>query len=171
MATDFNVGAGVKAPRKLLAHFVNVGTSELPQWERVGSWIESSSLDLNPNTETVTDITGITHTSVTKWEPSQSFDPFTIIGGTKLAFKLHQIWQDKTPELLSQFDVLIVYMYLDGSGSNSYEAEWQKNCTINITSIGGDAYVDMPIEITYSNDITKGTVTMADGVPTFTAAD
>jgi hypothetical protein len=44
-----------------------------------------------------------------------------------------------------------------------------KNCTVNPTSIGGSAFVDMPIEITYSNDITKGTVSMSDGVPTFTA--
>ena len=46
----------------------------------------------------------------------------------------------------------------------------QKNCTINITSLGGSAYVDMPIEISFSNDSTKGTVTISDGVPTFTAA-
>ena len=46
----------------------------------------------------------------------------------------------------------------------------QKNCTINITSLGGSAYVDMPIEISLSNDSTKGTVAIADGVPTFTPA-
>lgn len=165
---DFNVGAGVKASRKLLMTFVDVSGTEIPEWELVGRGVEDSSIELNPNTETVTDVLGITETSVTKWEPNQSFDPNTVKGGSKLNFKLHSIWQNKTPELLSKFSVLIVYAYV--GESTALEAEVQKNCTINITSIGGSAYVDMPIEIQFSNDSQKGTVTIADGVPTFTAA-
>ena len=168
MATDFNVGAGVKAPRKLLMTFVDVSDSGTPEWELVGRGVEDSSIDLNPSTETTTDILGITDTSVTKWEPSQSLDPNTVKGGSKLNFKLHQIWQDKKPELLSKFKVLIVYAYI--GETSTFEAEMQQNCTINITSLGGSAYVDMPIEISYSNDSVKGTVTLAEGVPTFTPA-
>ena len=166
--TDFNVGNGVKAARKLLMTFVDVGTSSTPEWELVGRGVEESAIELNPNTDTVTDILGITDTSVTKWEPAQSFEPNTVKGGSKLNFKLHQIWQNKTPELLSRFDVLIVYAYI--GDSSTFEAEVQHNCTINITSIGGDAYVDMPIEISYSNDSTRGTASITAGVPTFTAA-
>ena len=169
MATDFNVGAGVKAPRKLLMTYVDVSDSGTSEWELVGRGVEDSAIELNPSTETVTDILGITDTSVTKWEPNQSFDPNTVKGGSKLNHKLHQIWQDKKPELLSKFNVLIVYAYL--GETNNFEAEVQKNCTINITSLGGSAYVDMPIEISFSNDSTKGTVSIADGVPTFTAAN
>jgi hypothetical protein len=166
---DFNVGAGVKAARKLLMTFVNVSdSSDKPEWELVGSGVEDSALELNPNTETVTDILGVTQTSVTKWEPNQSLDPNTVKGGSKLNFKLHSIWQNKTPELLSKFDVLIVYAYV--GETTAFEAEMQKNCTINITSIGGSSYVDMPIEIMFSNDSTKGTVSIDNGVPTFTAA-
>lgn len=169
MAKDFNVGTGVKAARKLLMTFVNVSdNAEAPEWELVGRGVEESALELNPNTETVTDILGITETAVTKWEPKQSLDPNTVKGGSKLNFKLHSIWQNKTPELLSKFDVLIVYAYV-GEGT-TFDAEVQKNCTINITSIGGSAYVDMPIEIMLSNDSTKGTVEVENGVPTFTAA-
>lgn len=166
---DFNVGAGVKAARKLLMTFVNVGDAGKQEWELVGSGVEESALELNPNTETVTDILGVTTTSVTKWEPNQSLDPNTVKGGSKLNFKLHKIWQDKTPELLSQFDVMIVYAYLGTEAA--FEAEMQKNCTINITSIGGSAYVDMPIEIKYSNDSVRGTVSIDNGVPTFVPAD
>ena len=166
---DFNVGAGVKAPRKLLKTYVNVGTPSEKKWFLVGSGVEESTIELNPNTETMTDVLGVTTTDVTKWEPTQGFDPFTVKGGSELAFKLHQIWLDKTPELLSQFEVLVVYSYV-GNESEGYDAELQKNCTINITSIGGSAYVDMPIEISYSNDSEKGTVTFADSVPTFSAS-
>ena len=167
--TDFNLGTNVKAPRKLLRTYVNVGDSGTQEWFLVGSGIEDSSIELNPNTETVTDILGVTSTEVTKWEPAQSFDPFTVKGGSALAFKLHEIWTNKQPELLSQFEVLIVYKYI-GTEADGYEAELQKNCTINITSIGGSAYVDMPIEISYSNDSTKGTVKFTEDVPTFTAS-
>lgn len=168
MATDFNVEKGVKAARRLLMTFVDVSDSETPEWELVGSGVEDSAVELNPNTETVTDILGVTETSVTKWEPKQNLDPNTVKGGSKLNFKLHSIWQNKTPELLSKFNVLIVYAYI--GEKTALEAEMQKNCTINITSIGGSAHVDMPIEIMYSNDSTKGTVAIANGVPTFTAS-
>lgn len=168
--SNFNVGANVKVARKLLRTYVNVGESESPEWEIVGHGIEESTIELNPDTETKTDILGVTTTTVNKWEATQSFDPFTIKGDSALALKLHQIWQDKTPEKLSQFDVLIVYKYI-GEDSTGYEAEKQKNCTINITSIGGSAYVDMPIEITYSNDIERGTVKFTGDVPTFTKTE
>jgi hypothetical protein len=167
MATDFNVDNGVKVARKLLMTYVDVSDSTTPEWEIVGRGVEESAIELNPETETVTDILGITETSITKWEATQTFEPNTVRGGSKLNMKLHQIWQDKTPEKLTQFKVLLVYAYL--GTSNKFEAEMHKNCTVNPTSIGGSAYVDMPIEITYSNDITKGTVSIADGVPTFTA--
>lgn len=166
MATDFNVSDGVKVARKLLMTYVDVSDSTTPEWEIVGRGVEESAIELNPETETVTDILGITETSITKWEATQTFEPNTVRGGSKLNMKLHQIWQDKTPEKLTQFKVLLVYAYL--GTSNNFEAEMHKNCTVNPTSIGGSAYVDMPIEITYSNDITKGTVSMSDGVPTFT---
>ena len=90
-------------------------------------------------------------------------------GGSKLAFALHQIWLDKTPEKLSQFEVLLVYAYV-GDNTAGYDAELQTDCTINVNSIGGSAYVDMPIEITYSNKTTKGTATISNGTPTFAAA-
>ena len=168
MANDFNLAAGVKAARKLLMTFVNVSDTEQPEWELVGKGVEDSSVELNPTTETVTDILGVTETSVTKWEPKQSLDPNTVKGGSKLNFKLHSIWQNKTPELLSKFDVLIVYAYI--GQENSFDAELQKNCTINITSIGGSAHVDMPIEIMLSNESQRGTGTMENGTPTFAAA-
>ena len=56
--TDFNVGAGAKAPRKLLKHYVNVGTQEAKEWELLGAGIEDSAIETNFETETVNDILG-----------------------------------------------------------------------------------------------------------------
>ena len=163
--SDFNVAAGVKAPRKLLKHYVEIDG----EWELLGKGIEDSAIELNPETEESTDILGNNETSVTAWKPSQSFDPFTVRGGSKLAFKLHEIWMNNTPELLSQFKMLTVYSYV-GDTSGGYDADVQENCTISPTKIGGSAYVDMPIEVSYSNTKTRGTVKFTGNTPEFTAA-
>lgn len=167
--TDFNVNAGTKAPRKLLKHFVNVGTGESKEWELLGVGIEDSSIETNFETETVNDILGNSETSVTGASPSQSFEPFTVRGGSKLAFILHEIWLNKEYEKLSQFDMLTVYGYV-GSDTDGYDADVQNDCTITFGSIGGSAYVDMPITVNYSDKKERGTVKFTDKVPTFTKA-
>ena len=167
--TDFNVNTGAKAPRKLLKHFVNVGTSGEKEWELLGVGIEDSSIETNFDTETVNDILGNAETSITGASPSQSFEPFTVRGGSKLAFKLHEIWLDKKYEELSQFDMLTVYGYI-GTETDGYEADMQSDCTITFGSIGGSAYVDMPITVNYSDKKERGTVKFTEGVPTFTKA-
>lgn len=166
--SDFNMAVGVKAQRKLLKHYVNVGTSEEPIWELLGKGVEESAIELNPEAEETQDILGNNEVSVKGWKPKQNFDPFTVRGGSKLALKLHEIWMNNTPELLSQFEMLTVYSYV-GNTNSGYDADIQKNCTISPKSIGGSAYVDMPIEVSYSNDKTRGTVKFVDGEPTFTA--
>ena len=167
--TDFNVDAGAKAPRKLLKHYVNVGTSGEKEWELLGVGIEDSSIETNFETETVNDILGNAETSIKGASPSQSFEPFTVRGGSKLAFKLHEIWLDKKYEELSQFDMLTVYGYI-GTETDGYEADMQSDCTITFGSIGGSAYVDMPITVNYSDKKERGTVKFTAGAPTFTKA-
>ena len=167
--TDFNVNAGAKAPRKLLKHFVNVGTSVEKEWELLGVGIEDSSIETNFETETVNDILGNSETSITGASPSQSFEPFTVRGGSKLAFKLHEIWLNKEYEKLSQFEMLTVYGYI-GTETDGYEADMQSDCTITFGSIGGSANVDMPITVNYSDKKERGTVKFTEGTPTFTKA-
>lgn len=164
MATNaFNLGDNVKAERKLLVTAVNVGTDSAPEWEVIGAGIEDSSVELNPDVSTVTDILGITETTVNKMEPKQSFEPYTIRGGSKLACKLFDIWKRKAWNELANFDVLLIYGFLDGTTSGTFAAEKQTGCTIAINSIGGSATVDMPIEITFSNNSTAGTVNKLKG--------
>lgn len=165
--TDFNVGVGVKAPRKLLRHYVNVGTKEEKDWELLGAGVEDSSIDTNFETEEVNDILGNHETSVTSAAPTQSFEPFTVRGGSKLAFMLHEIWLNKEYEKLSQFEMMTVYSYV-GEKTTGYDATIEEDCTITFGSIGGSANVDMPITVNYSDKKQRGTVTFSDGqTPTF----
>lgn len=160
-ATSFNLKDGQKAERKLLVTAVNVGDSitkgsGTPEWQIVGVGVEDSSIEFNPDTETVTDILGITETTVNKLEVSQSLDPMTVRGGSKLALKLYnQVKYGRISEL-AMYEVMQIHAYVGEEGA--YEAEVHKGCTLTPQSIGGSSYIDMPIDISYSNDKVHGTV-------------
>ena len=159
-ATAFNLQDNQKAERKLLVTCVNVGdsitqTGGTPEWQPVGVGVEDSSIEFNPDTETVTDILGITETTVKKFETSQDLDPMTIRGGSKLAVKLYnQIKYNRMSEF-AMYEVMQIHAYVGSEGA--YEAEVHKNCTLTPQSMGGDANVDMPINISFSNDKVHGT--------------
>lgn len=166
--TQFNLQDNEKAVRKLLVTAVNVGdsvtaVSGTPEWQIVGVGVEDSAIEFNPDTETITDILGITETTVNKFETSQSLEPMTIRGGSKLAVKLYnQVKYNRLSEF-ALYEVMQIHAYARrGEGTEAspyaYEAEVHKNCTLTPQSIGGSSYVDMPIDINYSNDKIQGSV-------------
>ena len=163
--TQFNLQDNEKAVRKLLVTAVNVGDSVTaesgtPEWQIVGVGVEDSSITFNPDQETVTDILGITETTVNKFETSQSLEPMTIRGGSKLAVKLYnQVKYNRLSEF-ALYEVMQIHAYArrGDSAPYTYEAEVHKNCTLTPQSIGGSSYVDMPIDINYSNDKIQGSV-------------
>ena len=160
-AAAFNLQDNEKAMRKLLVTCVNVGDSitqsgGTPEWQPVGVGVEDSAIEFNPDTETVTDILGITETTVNKLEVSQSLEPMTIRGGSKLAVKLYnQVKYGRLSEM-AMYEVMQIHAYVGTTGS--YEAEVHKGCTLTPQSVGGSSYVDMPIDISFSNDKVHGTV-------------
>lgn len=160
-ASAFNLQNGQKAERKLLVTAVNVGDSVAsgtgtPEWQIVGVGVEESAVEFNPDTETVTDILGITETTVKKFETAQDLDPMTVRGGSKLALKLYnQIKYNRYSEM-SMYEVMLIHAYVGSEGE--YEAEVHKGCTLTPQSLGGDSNVDMPINISFSNDKIHGTV-------------
>lgn len=160
-AASFNLQDGQKAERKLLVTAVNVGdsiseVSGTPEWQIIGVGVEDSSIEFNPDTETVTDILGITETTVNKLETSQTLDPMTVRGGSKLALKLYNQVKYQRLSEFAMYEVMQIHAYVGTAGS--YEAEVHKNCTLTPQSIGGSSYIDMPIDINYSNDKIHGTV-------------
>ena len=155
-ATAFNLDTGAEAERKYLVTAVNTGTSVSPTWTVIGAGIEDSAIELNPDVSTVTDILGNNVTKLNKFDTSQSLEPFTIEGGSALALELYNDVKYERLANFSLYEVLIISAFVGASGS--YEAEKHVNCTITPQSIGGSAYVDMPITINFSNDKTHGTV-------------
>lgn len=173
-ATDFAGTAGQKIERKLLLTYVNCSAfgenySSTPTWQLVGKGVEDSSIEHNPSVTTTTDITGVTETSVDELQSSQSFEPMTVRVGSKLHFKLTDILERKAKSEFALFEVLIVRAYITETDSSAtvYHAEKQTGCTVYPTSEGGSAYVDMPIQINFSNNSTLGTVASLS-TPSFT---
>ncbi len=155
--TAFNLGEGLKAERKMLRTYYNCGTKEAPVWELLGSGVEESSIEYTPDVSTVTDITGVTSTSVNKMEMLQKLEPMTITGGQKLPVQLEDIMARNAYGEFAVFDVLVVKEYI--TVDTGVYAEWHKNCSIYPTSIGGSSTLDMPIEITFSNNKVLGSFT------------
>ena len=167
MAT--NLATGKRAERKLLLTVAewNVGTTQFR--ELLGSRTEDSSIEFNPDIQTVTDILGVTHTDVNKTEPQQSLDPYYIMGGSDLADYLTQAaLKNNIQAYNGSFTVYLISAFIGTTGA--YYAVKHAGCSIIPQSIGGDAYVNMPIQVNLSNDITEGTVSTLTKDFQFTAA-
>ena len=156
MIKQINLPTGRRAERKLLVTIAEwmEGTSTVR--EILGTRTEDSSIDYNADIETSTDVLGNNYTDVNRTQPQQEFDPYLVLGGSRLAAFLNDIRRRNAVSEFSQFTMYIVTMFVGTAGA--YEAEKQVDCTIAINSIGGDANVNMPITVYYSNKITTGTV-------------
>lgn len=162
-----------RVPRKALITvaewFTMDGQTKVSNKEVLGVRTEDSSIELNLDTTESTDILGINYNDVNKTQPKQSFDPFNIIGGSALAEYLAQaVLENNIAAYTGTFNVYIIAAFLGATGA--YKAVKHSGCSINPTSIGGDNFVNMPIEVGYSNNITKGTVNKLDSSFTFTPA-
>ena len=161
MPNSFNLATNRRAERKLLITCVEwnelVGTTPTQVREIVGKRITESSIEYNPDIVTENDILGNTYTDVNKTQPEQSLDPFTIIGGSKLAELLNDIRKRNALAELNQFTVYVITAFV-GNSSTGYDAEKHVDCTITYDSFGGEDNVDFPITIHLSNNITTGTV-------------
>ena len=136
--------------------------------EVLGTRVEDSSIELNADIETMTDILGQTYTDVEKTEPQQTLDPSNIIGGSKISAYLYDaVTHNRITDYSQVFNVYIISGFM-GDATNGYEAVRHDGCSIIPTSIGGSAYVQMPLEIHFSNKITSGTVNKLADDFTFT---
>ncbi|GEM_PF-288302 len=173
--SEFNLAQHQRAERKLLitvAEWEDAnGSIEIDgkkyNRELLGRRTEDSSIEYNPDIETSTDILGINYTDVNKTQPQQDFDPYLILGGSKLGAKLNDIRKRNAISELSQFNLYVITAYV-GDSTNGYEAERHVNCTILYNSLGGDSNVNMPISAYFSNDSVTGTVDKTSDDFTFT---
>ena len=166
--TQFNLATDQRAERKLLITVAEWMEGSTQTREILGKRTEDSSIDYNADIETTTDILGINYTDLNRTQPQQDFDPYLILGGSKLGAFLNDIRRRNALSELNNFTVYIITAFV-GSSSNGYAAEKHTGCTIVYNSIGGDTNVNFPISVYFSNNITTGTVDKLADDFTFTA--
>lgn len=153
---QFNLTNGQRAERKLLITVAEWMEGSQQTREILGTRTEDSSIEYNPDIETTTDILGINYTDLNRTQPQQDFDPYLVLGGSKLGAKLNDIRRRNALSELNQFTVYVITAFVGTAGA--YEAEKHTDCSIIYNSIGGDSNVNFPISVYYSNKITTGTV-------------
>lgn len=155
--SQFNLSTDQRAERKLLITVAEWTEGSTQNREILGKRTEDSSIDYNADIETTTDILGINYTDLNRTQPQQDFDPYLILGGSKLGAYLNDIRRRNALSELNSFTVYIITAFV-GNSSAGYAAEKHTNCTIIYNSIGGDTNVNFPISVYFSNNITTGTV-------------
>lgn len=165
MADKIELADGQRAQRKYLitvAEWTPKG-SDTKVREILGARTEDSSIEFNPDVQTSTDILGITYTDVNKTEPQQTFDPYFALGGSELsAYLMTAALENDIDAYNNVFDIYVITKFItNGVATESdgkYKCVKHLACSILPNSLGGDAYVSMPIELHFSNNIKKGTV-------------
>lgn len=165
--SQFNLSTGQRAERKLLLTVAEWMEGTTQRREILGTRTEDSSIDYNADIETTTDILGINYTDLNRTQPQQDFDPYLVLGGSKLGAYLNDIRRRNALSELNNFTVYIITAFVGTSGN--YAAEKHTNCTIIYNSIGGDTNVNFPISVYFSNNITTGKVDKLSDDFAFTA--
>ena len=162
MATsEFTLATGQKAERKLLITVAEWMVAEVATREILGTRTPDSTIEMNADIQTETDIRGINHTDVNFTQPQQDFDPYVILGGSKLGALLNDIRRRNAVSELNQFTCYIVTAFIDTGVAplHVYPAEMHTGCTIAFTGLGGDnTGINFPISVYFSNNVTLGTI-------------
>lgn len=156
----------MKLERKALLHYIDANFgSDSPEWFLIGKDIEDMSVDLNPDTETVKNILGETSVKDNGYEPSMSADPYYANPEDSIYDKIKDIAMQRLKGDACKTKILEVI--IDGEDS-PYEA-YTEDVIVKPQSYGGGTEgVNIPFDVLFDGNRKKGTVTIADKVPTFT---
>lgn len=164
-----------KIKRSLFAAFMNTTPGEeTATWARMGKGITSLTVSYNPNVTTeqyIDEDNG--YNSVDSYAPSID-GSHTCYKGEPVFEYLDGLRKRRALGADVETDILLVYLY-DATGADSgktYSAEKNKAC-IQFGDFGGDAGGQILLNYTIgmNGDPEIGTVTIADGKPTFTKSE
>lgn len=177
MGTIFTGDTNSTIARKSLITYVNVGTAQAPEWYALGYHCDDSSISMEQDSSTSTDILGNTFTDVGAMQLSQDLDPLPITTGTQAApnkfmQKIHDLKMagDYT-KFSNAFDCIIVYLYAGDNTENpiQYDAQRYPESTIVLGDFGGsaDSPLSQGITVNFGGQMAQGYVTYAQNVPTW----
>lgn len=163
----FKDGTG-RIKREEFKLFADVGASSAPEWELQGGRIEDMSLEMNPNVETVTDVTGMTETTLDKYEKQTSVSPYYAKRDSKMAAWLYNVVRDE--KTLSDVEKTFCVVNIFAGSDGAYDA-WTQKGVVAVQSFGGDTKgLQIPYNIHWIGEKVFGTAAISNGTMTFTPA-
>ncbi len=139
--------------------FADVGAASTPEWELIGDKVEEMSLEMNPNVETVTDITGNTTTTLDKYEVQTSVSPMRARKESKLFAVLYEIVKnEKTLSDVERTFLCVNVFDKTGEGAEATYAAWTQKGVVAVQSYGGNTQgLDIPFNIHWVGKRIHGT--------------
>lgn len=159
----FNTAENQTIAREQLLLYLNTGTKDAPVWSLIGHRVEDSSMELDWQKESYTDIVGATRNTMKKPTITQTFEPWDLTGGDAAQKKIWDLaFVQQNPQALCNLDMLLEHRYAGF-------AERYDSSAVEVTGLGGagGGNIGMPINVTFGGNRTVGTVTVADGSVTF----
>ncbi len=152
--------------REALAHYIRKSGSDA--FEMLGYKQESGSVASNYESNTIKDITGVTHNDVTGKAETIELSEYVVNPKKTMfleeAIKLKIANQE---EDMHDYEVLTVYGFLRNAAGKCL-ATLETGCTVILDNLGGQGYTHSDVSITLSGQKTLGTVDEIIAVPTFT---
>ncbi len=147
-----------KVQRKWLGHFIDSNfNNSTANYVRLGKDLEDYSIEMNPNSESKTNILGETSTVVSGYDPSGSIDTYYAYEDEPLYKQLEKCINER--ETGSELETTVVDVLLNSTG----EVEWayREDVIVIPQSMGGDnSGVNIPFEIHYNGNRTKGSFSL-----------
>lgn len=154
---------------KLFADVSTTGDGTSPEWEIIGKKIEDMSLEMNPNVETMTDVTGDVQTTLDKYEKQTSVSPYYAKRESKMSAWLYNVVREE--KTLSDVEKTFLCVNIFAGADGSFDA-WTQKGIVAVQSYGGDTKgLQIPYSIHWVGGKTFGTVAIAEGVPTFSPTE
>lgn len=150
-----------KIERKYLAHFINAGTAEAEEYERLGQDLEEFSPELAASVETKKNILGQTSILISSYEKTAAVTPYYAQADSPLFARLQQILDGDL--VLDDLKTQVVEVKLwEGEPDGTTFPAIREEAYIEITSYGGDTTgYQIPFTLHYTGQKETGTFDVA----------
>lgn len=143
-----------KMERSWLAHYIDASFNSTPvNYIRLGQDLEEYAIEMNPDVEQKKNIIGENSVNVKGYEPQGSIDPYYAYNGDPLYEHLTEIINNRSTG--KALETTVVDVLVD----SSKEVLWayKEDVVVVPQSIGGEDGVQIPFDIYYKGNRTKGT--------------
>ena len=158
-----------KLKRSAHALYVDANMGKTPtKWYRIGTDIEELNVDLGADVEVTKNILDETSVNLNGYEPSIEASPYKANPDDEIYAPLKAAAMDRVMDE-AHCKTKMLEVIIEDDTASSYDA-WEQDCYLIPQSVGGDTSgFQIPFNLQPEGERTKGTATITNKVPSFTA--